>query len=56
MDAIFPALLLEGREVLVHYLVRIFRSFLATGYVPIYSRQVKVVFILKPGKATYGGA
>jgi hypothetical protein len=55
VDGIFPALLLEGREVLVPYLVRIFRACLATGYVPIAWGQVKVVFIPKPGKPTYGG-
>jgi hypothetical protein len=51
---IFPTLLLEGREVLVPYLVRIFGTCLATGYVPIAWRQVKVVFIPKPNNATYG--
>jgi hypothetical protein len=50
VDGIFPALLLEGREILVPYLVRIFRACLATGYGPIAGRQVKVVFIPKPGK------
>jgi hypothetical protein len=55
VDGIFLALLLEGWEVLVPYLVRIFCTCLATGYVPIVWRQVKVVFIPKPGKATYGG-
>jgi hypothetical protein len=32
MDGIFPALLQEGREILIP--VRIFRACLATGYVP----------------------
>ena len=45
MDGIFPALLQEGREVLTPYLVRIFRTCLATGYVPAMWRQVKVIFI-----------
>jgi hypothetical protein len=49
---IFPALLQEGREVLLPYLVRIFRACLATGYVPTAWRQVKVVFIPKPGRDT----
>jgi hypothetical protein len=49
VDGIFPALLQEGREVLVPYLVRIFRACLATVYVPAIWRQVKVVFIHKPG-------
>jgi hypothetical protein len=55
MDGIFPALLQEGREVLVPYLVRIFRTCLATDYVPTTWRQVKVVFIPKPGRVSYGG-
>jgi hypothetical protein len=55
MDGIFPALLQEGREVLVPYLVRIFRTCLTTGYVPPAWRQVKVVFIPRPGRDSYGG-
>jgi len=47
MGGIFPALLLEGRSI-VPYLVRIFRTCLATGYVPARWRQVNVVFIHKP--------
>jgi hypothetical protein len=55
MDGIFPALLQEGREILVPYLVKIFRACLATGYVPMAWRQVKVVFIPKPGRNTHSG-
>ena len=44
-EGIFPALLQEGREVLLPHLVRIFRASLATGYVKVSLRQVKVVFI-----------
>jgi hypothetical protein len=51
MDGIFPALLQEGREVLIPYLVRIFRACLATGYVPAMWHQV--VFIPKPGRNSY---
>jgi hypothetical protein len=54
MDGILPALLQEGQEVLVPYLVRIFCTCLATGYVPTTWRQVKVVFIPKPGRDSYG--
>ena len=50
MDGIFPALLQEGREVLIPYLARIFCACLATGYVPAMWRQVKVVFIPKVGR------
>jgi len=34
MDGIFPALLQEGQEVVIPYLVRIFCACLLTGYVP----------------------
>jgi hypothetical protein len=50
VDKIFPALLREGQEVLIPHLVRIFRACLTTGYVPFVWRQVKVVFIPKPGR------
>jgi hypothetical protein len=53
MDWIFPALLQEGREVLVPYPVRIFHACLVIGYVPTTRRQA--VFISKPGRDSYGG-
>jgi hypothetical protein len=55
MDGIFPALLQRGREILILYLVKIFRACLATGYVPAIWRQVKVVFIPKPSRSSYCG-
>jgi hypothetical protein len=55
MDGIFPALLQEGRKVLIPYLVSIFCACLTAGYVPIAWCQMKVVFIPKPGRNTYGG-
>ena len=55
MDGIFPALLQEGRGILIPYLVRMFRACLAMGYVPAIWRQVKVVFIPKPGRSSYCG-
>jgi len=55
MGGIFPALLQEGREIVIPYLVRIFRTCLATGYVPALWRQAKVVFIPKPGRSSYCG-
>ena len=54
-DGIFPTLLQEERKVLIPYLDKIFRACLANGYVPAIWRQVKVVFIPKPGKNSYGG-
>ena len=53
MDGVFPAVLQEGREVLIPYLIRIFRACLATGYIPALWRQAKVVFITKPGGSSY---
>jgi hypothetical protein len=55
MDGIFPALLQEGREVLIPYLIRIFCACLAMGYVPNVWRRDKVVFIPKPGRNSYCG-
>ena len=55
VDGIFPALLKQAREVVIPYLVRIFRACLATGYVPAMWRQVKVVFIPKPSRHSYSG-
>jgi len=55
MAGIFPSLLQEGWEVLIPYLVKIFRACLATGYVPAIWRQVKIVFITKPRRNSYSG-
>ena len=55
VDGIFPALLQQAWEVVIPYLVSIFRACLATGYVPAIWRQVKVVFIPKPGRSTFSG-
>jgi hypothetical protein len=55
MDGIFLALLQQAREVVIPCLVRIFRACLSTGYVPAIWRQVKVVFIPKPGKGSSSG-
>jgi len=41
MDGIFLALLQEGWEVLIAYLVKIFYACLATDYVPAIWHQVK---------------
>ena len=55
MDGIFLALLQEGWEILIPYLVRIFRACLVTGFVPALWHQAKVVFIPKPGRSSYCG-
>jgi hypothetical protein len=55
VDGIFPALLQQAQEVVIPYLVRIFRACLATGYIPAMRRQVKVAFIPKPSRNSYSG-
>ena len=55
VDGIFPALLQKAWESVVPYLFRIFHACLATGYVRAIWRQVKVVFIPKPGRNSYSG-
>jgi len=55
VDGIVSAMLQKGREVVIPYLVRIFRACLATGYVPAIWRHVKVVFISKTGRNSYSG-
>ena len=40
VDGIFPALLQDGWEILIPYLIKIFRACLVKGYVPIAWRQV----------------
>ena len=56
MDGIFPTLLQEGREIILPYLVRIFRSCLAAGYVALLWRQVKVMCKPKLAKICYFGS
>ena len=46
MNGIFPALLQEGREVVISCLIRIYRACVSTGYRPAIRRQVKVVFFV----------
>jgi len=49
MDRIIPALLQEGQSIVIPYLVRVFCSCLATGYVQAIWHQIKRVFIpIKP--------
>jgi hypothetical protein len=52
-DGIVPALLQQGVKHLMTHLCCIFRACLARGYIPKTWRQVKVMFIPKPGKANY---
>jgi hypothetical protein len=52
-DGIVPALLQQGVEHLTTHLCHIFRACLARGYIPKAWRQIKGMFIPKPGKANY---
>ena len=52
-DGIYPALLQWGLDDLIPHLERMFRSSLALRHIPKVWREVKVVFIPKPGKADY---
>jgi hypothetical protein len=56
VDGIFPALLQQGWEILIPYLIKMFCACLATGYVPAAWRQVKVVFITKTGRNSHCGS
>ena len=49
-DVSFPALLQQGKKILIPYLVDIFRASLTLGYIPEGWREVRVVFIPKSGK------
>lgn len=50
MDGVFPALIQEGLDVLMPFLLGIFKACLRLTYVPQQWREVKVIFIPKAGK------
>jgi ribonuclease HI len=52
-DQIFPALLQEGLDIIVKPLSGIFKACLLLGYIPKTWREVKVIFIPKPGRTDY---
>lgn len=56
LDGVFPALLRWGGDGLIRCLASILRSCLALRFVPLKWRDVKVVFIPKPGKSDYSDA
>ena len=56
VDGVFPALLQHANDCVIEILKKIFRACIAFGYIPRLWRQVKVVFIPKPGKNTYDEA
>jgi hypothetical protein len=53
IGSIFLALLQQGWEVIVPYLVRILYACLAMGYGPATWHPVEVMFIPKPGRSSY---
>lgn len=52
-DGIYPVMLKRGGIKLMKVLKRIFTACLAHGYIPRLWREVKVVFVPKPGKDDY---
>jgi ribonuclease HI len=56
VDGIFPALLQWAGEVILHELRHIFMASLQLGTIPPQWRQVKAIFIPKPGKSDYSNA
>lgn len=55
-DNIIPAMLHRLTATLINWLVKIFQGCLATGYIPIEWREVRVVFIPKSGKPNHNTA
>ena len=52
-DKVFPALLQHALDIIINPLHEIFVASVALGHIPSAWRQVRVVFIPKPGRATY---
>ena len=53
IDGIWPILLQKGAELLLPYLVDIYKNSLAFGYIPKKWRRSSVCFLPKPGKSSY---
>ena len=53
IDGVIPVLLQKGIDLLVIPLCHIFRACIALGYIPVAWREVRVVFIPKPGRSNY---
>ncbi|CAF4919851.1 unnamed protein product [Pieris macdunnoughi] len=53
LDGIFPGLLRWSGNLIVDYLVSVFRACIAHRYIPLKWREVKILFIPKPGKEDY---
>ena len=53
LDGIYPFLLQWGLDLILHHLVNVYRACLALSYIPLNWREVKVVFINKPGRKDY---
>lgn len=53
LDGVFPGLLKWSSHVIADYLVRILQGCLAHRYIPLKWREVKIIFIPKPGRSDY---
>lgn len=52
-DGIYPVMLQQAEDTLVPYLEELFRACLKLSYIPLAWREIKVVFIPKPGRSDY---
>ena len=55
-DGISPAMLQQGKEILLGSLTKVFRACIALGYTPVSWRSSRVVFLPKPGRVSYENA
>ena len=55
-DGISPAMLQQGKEILIGPLTKVFRACIALGYTPINWRTSRVVFLPKPGRVSHENA
>ncbi len=52
-DGIFPALLQYGTDVLLDAITKLYQASVAMAHIPVPWREVRVVFIPKPGRGSY---
>jgi hypothetical protein len=55
-DGVFPVLLKIGIEILIRSMSKFFVASIAHGYIPKPLRNVKTIFISKPGRTSYESA
>ncbi len=49
-DSIYPICLQKGLDLIIKYLIKIYRSSKSNGHIPKPRRNVKMVLITKPGR------